>query len=338
MVDYLADTLTAERVLCLATTRTERPSRSADLLDRLRSRRVATVLPLAPLPDAECAQMVRACLAGADVDAAVPGFVTEHSDGLPFLVEELLAGPGLLGCPRPDGRRVARRGAADAVDPRQLRRVAAHPPAGARRGCAAGARRRGGAGPPLRLGSAAGRRRRRRCDGRGVAAPGGRRAARHRGRPAVPVPARADARGRARRAPPAGEVRAVGEGARRGAAGAPRPARPVVRAGRRARRGGRGPGVGGGVHGRERPARFGPRRAGQRGADGRTRPAAGSGRVGGRGRCRRGAGDDPRARREARAGAGDRARAAADARRAGRTGRPAGRAPAAPRAGCARRR
>ena len=49
VVDYLADTLAAERVLCLATTRSAGPSHAADVLDRLRSRRVGTVLPLAPL-------------------------------------------------------------------------------------------------------------------------------------------------------------------------------------------------------------------------------------------------------------------------------------------------
>jgi DNA-binding CsgD family transcriptional regulator len=92
VVDYLADSVAAERMLCLATTRPVRPSHVADVLDRLQSRRIGTVLPLAPLPDAECADMVRACLSGADVDRAVPSFVAEHSDGLPFLIEELLAG------------------------------------------------------------------------------------------------------------------------------------------------------------------------------------------------------------------------------------------------------
>ena len=56
------------------------------------------------------------------------------------------------------------------------------------------------------------------------------------------------------------------------------------------------------------------------------------------GRRRRGAGDDPRARREARAGAGDRARAARTLDELGAPAGPAGRAPAAPRAGRARRR
>ena len=106
VVDYLADTLAAERVLCLATTRSAGPSHVADVLDRLRSRRVGTVLPLAPLSDGDCADMVRACLSGAEeVDRAVPAFVAEHSDGLPFLIEELLAGLVTSGAlTREDGR------------------------------------------------------------------------------------------------------------------------------------------------------------------------------------------------------------------------------------------
>ena len=105
VVDYLADTLAAERVLCLVTARSAGPSHAADVLDRLRSRRVGTVLPLAPLPDEDCADMVRACLSGAEVDRAVPAFVAEHSDGLPFLIEELLAGLVTSGALiREDGR------------------------------------------------------------------------------------------------------------------------------------------------------------------------------------------------------------------------------------------
>jgi DNA-binding CsgD family transcriptional regulator len=105
VVDYLADTLAAERVLCLTTTRSVRPSRIADLLDGLRSRRIGTVLPITPLADAECADMVHACLSDAEVDRAVPAFVAEHSDGLPFLIEELLAGLVTSGAlVRKDGR------------------------------------------------------------------------------------------------------------------------------------------------------------------------------------------------------------------------------------------
>ena len=49
--------------------------------------------------------MVRACLSGAEVDHAVPAFVAKHSDGLPFLIEELLAGLVTSGALiRDDGR------------------------------------------------------------------------------------------------------------------------------------------------------------------------------------------------------------------------------------------
>jgi len=67
VVEYLADALTVERSLCLLTSRMGRPSRAAELLDRLTGRRVGTVLPLDPLTAGECGQMVRACLSDADV-------------------------------------------------------------------------------------------------------------------------------------------------------------------------------------------------------------------------------------------------------------------------------
>src|SRR6185312_6116927 len=59
VVEYLADALTVERSLCLLTTRTGRPSRTAELLDRLIGRRIGTVLPLDPLTAGECGRMVR---------------------------------------------------------------------------------------------------------------------------------------------------------------------------------------------------------------------------------------------------------------------------------------
>ena len=338
VVDYLGDTLTAERVLCLATTRTERPSRSADLLDRLRSRRVATVLPLAPLPDSECTQMVRACLAGADVDGAVPGFVTEHSDGLPFLVEELLAGLVSSGAlvrtnggwraevrPTPSipasfAESLRTRLKALDSDARQVLAAAAVLGRRFDWDLLPGVAAVDAATAVVSL--------RRAVDGQLVTVDGQRFRFRHAlTREAVLAellpPERSALSARAlvavQRAHPglpgpwcelAAEL-AEAAGDRESAAAF------TVESARRACR---------------------ARRAGQCGADGRTRPAAGSGRVGGRGRRRRGAGHDPRARREARAGAGDRARAAEDVRRAGRTGRPAGGAPAAPRSGRARRR
>ena len=267
----------------------------------------ATVLPLAPLPDAECARMVRACLAGADVDRR-RARLRRRAQRRPAVPRRGAAGRAWSpsGALRRDGRRVAcRAGGPRPSVPASFAESMRTPAADARRdarqvlAAAAVLGRRfdwdllpGVAEVDGRRSSAS---LRRAVDAQLVAVDGQRFRFRHAlTREAVLAELLPPERGRAVRA-----------GARRGRAGAPRPARPVVRAGRRARRGGRGPGGGGGAHGRERPARPRPRRAGQRRADGRTRPAAGSGRVGGRGRGRRGAGDVLVARREARAGAGD---------------------------------
>jgi hypothetical protein len=50
------------------------------------------VLSLRSLSDHDCEQMIAACLAGARLGTDLTGFIAVHSDGLPFLVEELLAG------------------------------------------------------------------------------------------------------------------------------------------------------------------------------------------------------------------------------------------------------
>ena len=74
---------------------------------RLHARRAAGRLALGRLSAAEVAAMVRACLpaAGDDVIARVQ----RHADGIPFLVEESLAAPGVPRSfaersPRPAGR------------------------------------------------------------------------------------------------------------------------------------------------------------------------------------------------------------------------------------------
>lgn len=91
VVDYLADTLATERVLCLATTRPQRGTVLSDLLVRIRHRDDA-VLSLEPLSEPACARMLAACLSTPAAPAELSALVVAHSDGLPFLVEELLAG------------------------------------------------------------------------------------------------------------------------------------------------------------------------------------------------------------------------------------------------------
>ncbi len=93
VTEYLADNLTAQPVLCLATSRSEPPSAALDLIRRLHDRRAAVHLALERLAPAQVADMIRACLpdAGDDVVARV-----QHTaDGVPFLVEEVLASPGV---------------------------------------------------------------------------------------------------------------------------------------------------------------------------------------------------------------------------------------------------
>ena len=90
VVDYLADALRHEPVLCLATTRPD--GAGDDLLERLIQRDPGTVVEVEALGDATVEDMIAACLATADRPAGLSEFVLLHSDGNPFTVEELLAG------------------------------------------------------------------------------------------------------------------------------------------------------------------------------------------------------------------------------------------------------
>ncbi len=90
VVEYLADNLGSERVLCIATTRADSPV-TDNLLERLRRSDAADVLPLAPLTRDQQQQMLRACLGVADLSPELATFIVTNSDGVPFLIEELLA-------------------------------------------------------------------------------------------------------------------------------------------------------------------------------------------------------------------------------------------------------
>ena len=96
LLEYLADNLGAERVLCLGTLRAESPggagAEAAALVSALAARGSAAVLPLGRLDPAAMADMTRACLDAADLPDAVHAFVAERAEGIPFLVEEVLAG------------------------------------------------------------------------------------------------------------------------------------------------------------------------------------------------------------------------------------------------------
>jgi DNA-binding CsgD family transcriptional regulator len=93
LVEYLADNLSGQPVLCVATSRSEPPSAATAAIARLHSRRAARHLPLARLDGAAVEAMVRACLPGASDE--VIARVWRSADGVPFLVEEVLASPGV---------------------------------------------------------------------------------------------------------------------------------------------------------------------------------------------------------------------------------------------------
>ncbi len=93
VVEYLSDNLSAEPVLCVATCRSDTASAGAELVARLAGRRAASHLPLGRLTASQVAAMVRACVPSARDD--VISRVQDVADGIPFLVEESLAAPGV---------------------------------------------------------------------------------------------------------------------------------------------------------------------------------------------------------------------------------------------------
>lgn len=93
IVEYLADNLAGAKVLCLVTSRDEVPSATGQVIRRLASGRSALQIPLERLDAALVAQMVRACVPAADEETVTR--VQRTTDGIPFLVEEVLASPGV---------------------------------------------------------------------------------------------------------------------------------------------------------------------------------------------------------------------------------------------------
>jgi DNA-binding CsgD family transcriptional regulator/tetratricopeptide (TPR) repeat protein len=90
IVEYLADNLAAQRVLCLASVRDDERSPGLELARSLQGRRVSPLLPVAPLDEQQVAAMAASCLGAPAVPGEVVAFAA-RADGVPFLVEELLA-------------------------------------------------------------------------------------------------------------------------------------------------------------------------------------------------------------------------------------------------------
>lgn len=90
VVEYLADALRDEPVLCVATSRPD--ELIDDVVVRVEQRRPGLVIDVAPLDPVDVRTMVATCLATSSPPAGLDEFVQRHSDGNPYLVEELLAG------------------------------------------------------------------------------------------------------------------------------------------------------------------------------------------------------------------------------------------------------
>ena len=92
VVEFLADSLAGESVMCLLTARPDPLGGVHELLDRIRSRGSSVVLPVGPLDQGGQRRMAAACLGSTIPLPGLVEFIAEHSDGVPFLIEELLAG------------------------------------------------------------------------------------------------------------------------------------------------------------------------------------------------------------------------------------------------------
>ena len=92
ILEYLTDNLVSEPVVCLGTLRSEESSPASAVAGSLLARRAALAIELSPLSGSEVSAMARACLDLASLPREFDAILQECSDGLPFLVEELLAG------------------------------------------------------------------------------------------------------------------------------------------------------------------------------------------------------------------------------------------------------
>jgi DNA-binding CsgD family transcriptional regulator len=90
IVEYLADNVGSTNVLCVITQRDGGACPSADLLQALTARRVASRVDVPRLRPGAVGQMAAACLNVEDVPPDIRGLLAD-CDGLPFAVEEILA-------------------------------------------------------------------------------------------------------------------------------------------------------------------------------------------------------------------------------------------------------
>ena len=91
VVEYLADHVATEPILLIATVRDGERGPGVDSCTRMLAARVGQLIALSPLDAADTDEMIRACLGAETVPDDFVASVARRSDGVPFLIEELLA-------------------------------------------------------------------------------------------------------------------------------------------------------------------------------------------------------------------------------------------------------
>ena len=91
VLEFVVDNLDGSPVMVLVTLRNGEPGPGADVATALVARRAALELRLEPLDDDEVLEVARSCLDDADLPADAGAALVARCDGVPFLVEELLA-------------------------------------------------------------------------------------------------------------------------------------------------------------------------------------------------------------------------------------------------------
>jgi DNA-binding CsgD family transcriptional regulator/tetratricopeptide (TPR) repeat protein len=91
VLEYVVDNLAGSGVLCVLTARSEGSGEALRVVRALAARRAVTVLELRRLEGEDLAEMARSCLRADELPPDVDALVRRFSDGVPFLVEELLA-------------------------------------------------------------------------------------------------------------------------------------------------------------------------------------------------------------------------------------------------------
>ena len=92
VLEYLADRLVGERVVCVGTVRTGESSEAERRVRVLGERRAAQVVALRPLGSDGTDRVAALCLGQSELPSSLRDFVRSRSEGVPFLIEELLAG------------------------------------------------------------------------------------------------------------------------------------------------------------------------------------------------------------------------------------------------------